>query len=74
MLAFFGLEKWGYVPYVAITIVGTAALAWLSWHGIEKWAMSIKDWGPGRGVRHWVDRIRHRFSRRSTASASESSR
>ncbi len=74
MLAFFGLEKWGYVPYVAITILGTAALAWLSWHGIEKWAMSIKDWGPGRGVRHWVDRIRHRISRRRTASSSESSR
>lgn len=66
MLAFYGLEKWGYVPYVAITIVGTAILAWLSWHGVEKWAMAIKDWGPGRGVRHWVDRIRARTGRRST--------
>ena len=71
MLAFYGLEKWGYVPYVAITIVGTAVLAWLSWHGIEKWAMAIKDWGPGRGVRYWVDRIR---SRRRTPTPSKASR
>jgi peptidoglycan/LPS O-acetylase OafA/YrhL len=66
MLAFFGLEKWGYLPYVAITIVGTAILAWLSWHGVEKWAMAIKDWGPGRGVRYWVDRIRGKLAAHRT--------
>jgi hypothetical protein len=30
-------------------------MAWLSWHVIEKRAMSLKDWGPGRGLRYWWD-------------------
>lgn len=54
--AFLGWHEWGYVPWVAITIVITAGCAWLSWHGVEKWAMALKDFGPGRGIRYWFDR------------------
>lgn len=57
VLAFAGLYKFGYLPYVLVSLVVSLGLAWLSWHGIEKWAMSLKDWGPGRGWRHWLSRL-----------------
>ena len=67
---YLGWYKWGYVPWVAATIVVSAGCAWLSWHLVEKRALALKDWGPGRGIRHWyaktvagVDWIRHRRSR-----------
>ncbi|MGG7509612.1 acyltransferase family protein [Plantibacter sp. YIM 135249] len=58
--AFFGWYRLGYLPWVLVTIVITAGCAWLSWHGVEKRAMALKDWGPGRGIRHWADRLRRR--------------
>lgn len=65
--AYLGWYQWGYVPWVAATIVVSAGCAWLSWHLVEKRALALKDWGPGRGIRHWystalsgVDRIRNR--------------
>lgn len=61
VLAFFGLYKWGYLPYTLISVVISLGMAWLSWHGIEKWAMSLKDWGPGRGWRYWLERLRRGF-------------
>lgn len=63
MLAFWGVNEWGYIPYVAITIPITFILAWLSWHALEKRAMSLKDWGPGRGISHWWKR----FSKSATS-------
>jgi peptidoglycan/LPS O-acetylase OafA/YrhL len=53
ILAYAGLYKLGYAPYLILSLVISLGLGWLSWHGIEKWAMSLKDWGPGRGWRHW---------------------
>ena len=38
------------MPYVLLSIVPTAACAWLSWHVVEKRAMAFKDRGPGRGA------------------------
>jgi len=60
VLAYLGWYRWGYVPYVLGALVFSYALAWGSWHGVEKWAMKLKNWGPGRGVRHWYDRVRAR--------------
>lgn len=53
ILAYFGVHTWGYLPYVLLALVVSFGFAWLSWHGIEKHAMALKDWGPGRGWRHW---------------------
>lgn len=53
-----GWYKWGYLPWVGVTIVITAAGAWLSWHIVERWALALKDWGPGRGIRFWFERAR----------------
>jgi peptidoglycan/LPS O-acetylase OafA/YrhL len=64
VLAFFALYKWGYVPYVLISVVISLGMAWLSWHGVEKWAMSLKDWGPGRGWSYWFRRFSGRFLRK----------
>lgn len=63
--AHFGVHHLGYAPYVAISLVVSFMLAWLSWHAIEKWAMRLKDWGPGRGARFWYERSRERV--RSTS-------
>jgi peptidoglycan/LPS O-acetylase OafA/YrhL len=71
--AYLGWYQWGYVPWVAAVIVITAGCAWLSWHIVEKRALALKNWGPGRGIRHWyvkalsvVDWLRHRRSFRAT--------
>lgn len=54
--AYLGWYQWGYVPYVLIAMVISFGCAWLSWHLIEKRAMSLKDWGPGKGIGYWWDR------------------
>ncbi|MGG7452112.1 acyltransferase [Plantibacter sp. PA-3-X8] len=51
--AFLGWNALGYWPWVGLTILVTAACAWLSWHGVEKRAMALKDRGPGRGL-EWL--------------------
>jgi peptidoglycan/LPS O-acetylase OafA/YrhL len=63
VLAYFGVHEWGLVPYILIAFVISFGCAWLSWHAVEKQAMLLKDWGPGRGWQHWRDRARDRFAR-----------
>lgn len=55
LLARIGVYKLGYFPLAIGTLVVSLGMAWLSWHVIEKRAMSLKDWGPGRGIRYWRD-------------------
>jgi peptidoglycan/LPS O-acetylase OafA/YrhL len=55
-LARVGLYKLGYFPLAIGTLIISLGMAWLSWHVIEKRAMSLKDWGPGRGISYWWDR------------------
>ena len=43
---FFGLEKQGMVVYFVVLIAAIHAVAFCSWHLIEKPAMSLKDWTP----------------------------
>lgn len=55
-----GLYREGYVPFVVCSVFVTFACAWLSWHLVEKRALALKAWGPGRGVQYWYARARHR--------------
>lgn len=67
--AYFGWYRMGYVPWVLAVLIITAGCAWLSWHIVEKRALALKDWGPGRGIRYWYERAAPRvrqLSRRST--------
>lgn len=57
-LAHYGVHHWGYWPYALIALAISWGLAWLSWHGIEKRALAIKSWGPGKGLAHWWSRVR----------------
>lgn len=53
LTAFWGWHRWGYIPWVGASILVTAVFALASWHLIEKRALQLKDWGPGRGLRAW---------------------
>ncbi|MDQ1177114.1 acyltransferase [Microbacterium sp. SORGH_AS_0421] len=64
---YFGLQKHGLVIYHVVVIIGVHLYAVLSWHLIEKPAMSLKNWTPRWYVR-WregrgADRIRRAVSR-----------
>jgi peptidoglycan/LPS O-acetylase OafA/YrhL len=43
---YFGLQERGMLVYFAVIALATHALAFGSWHLIEKPAMSLKDWSP----------------------------
>jgi peptidoglycan/LPS O-acetylase OafA/YrhL len=60
ILAFLGVYRWGYFPFALLTLVGAFGCAWLSWHAVEKHALKLKDWGPGRGIRRWLEVLRAR--------------
>lgn len=60
VLAFFQVYRLGYLVYALSALVLASGLAWLSWHGVEKRAMALKDRGPGRGWRYWWERVRSR--------------
>lgn len=53
-LAAAGVYSWGYWPYMLIALAITFVLAWLSWHLVEKHALALKSWGPGRGIHFWL--------------------
>ncbi|MBG6055361.1 peptidoglycan/LPS O-acetylase OafA/YrhL [Salinibacterium sp. CAN_S4] len=44
--AYFGLQEYGWVVYHLVIVVGCHVYAYLSWHLIEKPAMSLKNWTP----------------------------
>ncbi|WP_441245638.1 acyltransferase family protein [Kitasatospora sp. McL0602] len=52
VLAEFGVNRWGYVPYVALSVVGAFSAAVLSWHLVEAPALRLKAvFGRRRAVR-----------------------
>lgn len=65
VIAYLGWYKLGYFPFVAIALVLSFGLAWISWHLVEKRAMALKNWGPGRGWRYWYDRSHARLTGRT---------
>ncbi len=62
-LASAGLYKLGYFPFAIGTLIVSLGFAWLSWHIVEKRAMGLKSWGPGRGWRYWRAAVRRRETR-----------
>ena len=64
VIAYLGWYQLGYVPWVIICVLLSFGCAWISWHVVEKRAMALKGWGPGRGWRYWWARIRARFALR----------
>ena len=67
-VAFFGIQNDGWLVYHLVVIVLVHIAAFLSWHLIEKQAMSLKDWTPAPLA--WVmakgavpvNRVRARFT------------
>lgn len=53
VLAHLGVHLLGWAPYTLVSIALAGGCAYLSWHGIEKWALDLKSRGPGLGWRHW---------------------
>ena len=47
---YFGLQNAGMLPYFAVIVVATHAIAFCSWHLVEKPAMSLKDWSPSAAL------------------------
>lgn len=64
VLAYFGVYRLGYVLFVLISFVLALGCAWISWHLVEKRALQLKSWGPGRGWRYWFDRARAPYLQR----------
>ncbi|MCU1441446.1 MAG: Acyltransferase family protein [Rhodoglobus sp.] len=64
--AYLGWYKLGYLPYTLIALAISLGCAWLSWHLVEKHAMALKNWGPGRGIRYWYERARTRLPARKS--------
>ncbi len=44
--AYFGLQNQGWIVYHLVIVIGCHIYAFLSWHLIEKPAMSLKNWTP----------------------------
>ncbi|GAA1572352.1 acyltransferase [Dactylosporangium maewongense] len=44
LLATFGANRWGYLPYTALSLTITAAVAYASWHLVERRALRLKHW------------------------------
>jgi peptidoglycan/LPS O-acetylase OafA/YrhL len=53
LFATIGWWRWGYLPYLGVSLAGSVVLAWLSWHIVERPALLLKARGPGRGLAYW---------------------
>jgi peptidoglycan/LPS O-acetylase OafA/YrhL len=51
ILASFGENRWGFLPFAAISLVAAGLAGFLSWHLVEKHAMALKNWTPRVGWR-----------------------
>jgi peptidoglycan/LPS O-acetylase OafA/YrhL len=69
LAAFFGWHQWGYIAYTGVSLSMAMACAWVSWHVIERPALSLKDWGPGRGLAHWGETAQRFLIRRRVLAA-----
>lgn len=58
VLAYLGVYTWGFVPYVLLSWLVAMGCAWLSWHILEKHALALKNWGPGKGFAYWYQKLR----------------
>jgi len=51
LLAFWGVSRWGYVPFAIMGVLATIPLAVASWWLIERPALRLKKWSP-----HWTNK------------------
>lgn len=51
VLASFGWNRWGYWPYLALSMTLAWTAAFLSWHLVEKHFLKLKNWTPYRSAR-----------------------
>lgn len=54
LLAFYGIQNWGWVPYHVIVILLVHLAAFVSWHTLEKRALALKSWTPAVMSRFFV--------------------
>lgn len=57
LLAGAGANAWGKAAYLGLTFVLTLVCAVASWHLLEKHALRLKGWGPGRGGKAFAGSI-----------------
>ena len=57
LLAGVGVHRWGKVPYLGPAFLLTLVCAVASWHLLEKHALRLKGWGPGRGGKAFAGSI-----------------
>ncbi|MEV0563274.1 acyltransferase [Dactylosporangium sp. NPDC050588] len=43
-----GWNRWGYLPYIAMSLAAAFGAAALSWHLVERRVLALKDWTPRR--------------------------
>lgn len=71
LLAVVAFYRYGFLAYLAASIVFSVICGAFSWHLVERHAMRLKKRGPGRGVAYWWgsarDRWKARFARSSAA-------
>lgn len=60
--AYFGLHRLGLIWWVAICMVVSFGLAWLSWKLVERPAINLKSVGPGHGFRYWWTKAKSKLS------------
>lgn len=46
LFASLGFNRWGFIPFVAMSLAGAFVAAYLSWHLIERHALGLKNWSP----------------------------
>jgi peptidoglycan/LPS O-acetylase OafA/YrhL len=46
LLGIWGVQRWGYPAFAASAVAGSLALAFLSWHLVEKRALNLKKFDP----------------------------
>jgi peptidoglycan/LPS O-acetylase OafA/YrhL len=46
VFASLGLARWGYLPFATMSLVAAFGAAYLSWHLVERHAMTLKGWTP----------------------------
>jgi peptidoglycan/LPS O-acetylase OafA/YrhL len=48
VLASLGVNRWGFLPYTALSVAIALAAAYASWNVVERRALALKDWTPKR--------------------------
>jgi peptidoglycan/LPS O-acetylase OafA/YrhL len=66
IFASLGYGRWGFLPFVGISMVAAIGAGYLSWHLVEKHAMGLKRWSP-TVPRTVVDRLPSAVARRLPA-------